>query len=1198
MNKFKKLLVLVLLLVVSVTVFTVVAFASEDEALVKHQALLALLDYETKNEGDLAEANPDGAGHFEIAVAENGNKYIKHHVSSGTGNASYAGNGYQANTSYSISEYPYLTFDFDIAKIEGDYAGAGFNPYYYGNGPVYDDFGNLSTTLKQETGGNTTIKLSAFKKYLPQEYYTWAHVTLIFKYHIMDDTEYIGGYAYVNGELVYTNHTLHTLSTARLASNYYFGTFRINNDGGTNTKNFTGYDNWQINYFNKAYTDEEVASYVYNENYKLPYGKTVARIGSVLYDSVPSAIAACKYGEVITLLADVEDVMRIEKPVTIDTNKYGEDGLPTGEKYQFSSTSTSLLSSTVDGVVMFKQVQNASVEIYWDDCPGIAANGVCTCDKQYLDENGEHIMSHLTPTAMLNSVPFYDGETPTFPIVNGISKEFIGWSYTQGGEVEELRAITPEDVNKGWIALYPVYRELQYSIEVIDVSGSSTFYLASEYDAAFSASAANSTIKLHTDVNIDVQIDLAKKNLTLDLNGFTLGHVKATITDYEATYDSSTGSYVKGAQMGEPVESGTAGYIFYSKASNFTFNITSSRPGGVLATVTVSADRWMCDGVPVKVDNVVTASGGGLFSLYPSNATYNIVSEKGYLTIYAGCLFYGEHGSNGAGLATTIDGANIYLIGNHGEGGNAIRGGGNHYFRNCTILGSGGNLHKNSSGTARNRDSNFFYENCDISNGTFYSAATTDTFTFTNCRLNVKFSGAFELYIGDGTYSVVDPTTFSTFKEDNSLEVLAVSESFTYNRLTGAQINLDPVTLLPNATPSVNETSGTYEYYYFNPLYGPTTVIWKDIDGNVISEVTASKNKPVVAPEIVVAVDGWRKVSNITWVDSEGNPSDLMLGDAEEYVFTAKLPEEADRQYSSHLTVAKLSMAYYSRFAYNIYVPKTDAVEVISIAGKAVDTVAFIDGEEYYVYTVHVDPIDALEDYTVSVEYAIDGQSFTAELTVSAYVYAMASVADTAHTAADKEASGALIRYIEQIYKYAAAAGTPMSDEAREKISAFYAEYTPADYVTEYPQNEIHYVDVAAIGGLIESMYFRVWNGTRVGFAVSLTDEAVALGYKVSIGGAQVEASLDGKLFYAEGVALYASLMNPSYSVSVVDAEGNVVMRDLDGDSVAEKEASTNYSMATYIVSMEDTESDVELVKALYALGKATIAVRNEYVNN
>ena len=114
MNKFKKLLVLVLLLTVSVTVFTVVAFASEDEVPVKHQALLALLDYETKNEGELAEANPDGAGHFEIAVAENGNKYIKHHVSAGTGNTSYAGNGYQANKSYSISEYPYLTFDFDI----------------------------------------------------------------------------------------------------------------------------------------------------------------------------------------------------------------------------------------------------------------------------------------------------------------------------------------------------------------------------------------------------------------------------------------------------------------------------------------------------------------------------------------------------------------------------------------------------------------------------------------------------------------------------------------------------------------------------------------------------------------------------------------------------------------------------------------------------------------------------------------------------------------------------------------------------------------------------------------------------------------------------------------------------------------------------------------------------------------------------
>ena len=1194
MNKFKKLLVIMLVLAVSLTVFAVVAFASDEEPLEKHQALLELKDYETYNEGDLAEANPAGAGHFEIAVAENGNKYIKHHVSAGTGNTSYASIGYQSNKKYSISEYPYCTFDFDIAKIEGDYAGGSFNPIYYSNGPVYDDFGNLSKTLNNGDGGSTSLALSSFQKYLPQEYNTWAHVTVMFKYHIQNDAEYVGGYVYVNGELVYQNATLHTLSTQYFASNYYFGTFRINNSGGTNTKNFTGYDNWQINFFNKAYTDEEVAKYIYNENYELPYGVTIARIGHVPYDSIPKAIEAYKPGDVITLISDVDKVISVEKPVVFDTNKYNENGTPTGEFYSIPTTSTTLLSSSENGILSFKQVQNASVEVYWDDCPGKALGKACTCPSEYLNENGEHRMYQFVPSAMLNSVPIYTGEIPTFPIVDGVSKQFVGWSYTQGGEVEDIKAISAEDLPNGYVALYPVYETLQYSLEVISPEGVSSYYLEKEYDAAFSSAPANSTIKLHTNVNCDAQIILAKKNLTVDLNGFALCHNQYTVTDYEATYDSSTGKYVKGAKMADPVTIGTAGYVFYSTASNFTFTVTSSRPGAVLSSMSVSADRWMCDGVSVNVDNVVVTKGSGLYSLYPSNATYNIVSEKGYITIYAGCLFYGEHGGNGATLSTTCDGTNIYFVAKHGEGGNAIRNGGNHYFKNCTIVGCGDYLHKNAGGEKRNKDSNFFYENCDISNGSFYSSASTDTFTFTNCRLNVSFVGVYELCIGDNTYSVSDPSAFKTYIEDTSLEKLSVSEPFTYNKVTGAQINLDPVTLRPLATPSVNATEGTYNYYYFNPMYGPTKVIFKDLEGNVISEVVASKNKVVSSAPAISLGDGWRKVTNPIWRDAEGNISDLMLGDADEYVFTAELPAESEREYDSHLTVAKMNMSYYSSFAYNIYVPKVDGIDIVSIGGAAPQATVLIGGEEYYICTVYVNTLNALDDCAVTVEYVIDGQSFASELTVSAYIYAMASVEDSAHTALDKEATGALVRYIEECYKFNVA-GAALSDELQAKFDAFYAKYTPADYVTEYPQEELHAVNVSAIDGLIESMYFRV-RGSSIDFVVSLTEEAMNLNYKISFATSEYEVINEGKLFCTEQTPLYVSLMSSSYTINVVDAEGNVVMRDLDKDGTAETAATTQYSMATYISCMEADGYTVDIVKALYALGKATLAVRNSII--
>ena len=1210
MNKFKKILVLMLVLAVSLTVFAVVAFASdEEETLEKKRASIgSYLTYETYEEGELAEANPDGAGHFEIAVAENGNKYIKHHVSKGTGNTSYAGNGYQANNKYSISEYPYLTLDFDIAKIEGDYAGAGFNPYYYGNGDVYDDYGNLYKTLKQVTGGNTSVYLSTFKKYLPTEFNTWAHVTILFKYHIMDDTEYIGGYIYVNGELVHFDHTLHTLNTEYPAANYYFGTFRINNHGGTNTTNFSGYDNWQINVFNRAYTEEEIIAEVYPDGYELPYGVTIAKIGNAVYDRIPKAVDAFKNGDVITLIADINTPINVDKPVTFDLNKYDEDGNPTGEFYNLSTTSTTLVSDFNEetGLLVFKQVQNASVQVYWDDCPGVAAGGECTCPDVYLNENGEHTMSEFTPSAMLNSIPSYTGEIPTFPIVDGVSKQFVGWSYTQGGEVEDLRVITADDVNEGWIALYPVYEVLQYSFELIDASGNSTYFLEDEYDAVFASASKNSTIKLHSDVATKNAISF-NQTLTLDLNGYSFGNLLTKTTPYEAIYDPETGKYTKGAALGEQVTTGDGGYVFYITKSSFTFNITSSRPGAVMYNVNVTADQLIHDGKVVGSE-VTGLTGSGLFSLYPSSATFNIYGEN--ITFYTGTLFYAEHGGCSSSLSVNIDGGTYNIVAsfnnkgalNLGEGLFALRRGGNHTVKNATFNCNGLLIWKN----AWAKETTMTFDNCNIYNASVYNTSAVDKMYINNSRVHLLWSG------GNKTPIIIGENNKITFEYDNpdrtyelaeGIEANAITETFTYdvfphvaNKNSAVGVLFDPITLEPLLENDAVKTEGTFIYQTFNPMYGPTNVTFKDLNGNVISQFVANKNRPVTAP-VVALGDGWRAVSNVIWRDADGNVSDLMLGDADEYVFTAELPEEAAIEYDSHLSVAMMSMSYYSSFAYNLYVPKVDGVEVTAICGAAPDRVVSIGENEYYLYTVSVEAVNSFDDFIASVEYVIDGQTFASSITMSAYVYAMASVSNASHTAADKEVTGALVRYIEECYKYAAA-GASVARDVQEKLDAFYAQYTPADYVTEYPAEELHTVNVDAVGGLIESICFNISDGARVGISVTLTDEAVELGYRVSLGDSVlISASEDGKTFSAYNAPLHSVLMNPTYTISVTDAEGNVVSRDLDGDETAETLAQTSYSMATYLKAMQETGADVELVKAFYAFGKAVIAVREGHNN-
>ena len=695
MYKLRKILVLMLILVVMVASFTIVAFAAEDDGATveKKVGVLSCYNFESGEEGSLSfQANDDGKGYFGVAVAENGNKFIKHYFKSGVGNDGYLSGPYMANKTYSFAEYPYLAIDIDISKLTAEYTECTIQAIDYAYGPVYDDLGNLVKTLNGSAGDTTvSLPMSTFKKYLPTEKNVWAHVTVVYKYHIFDGGEYIGAYAYVNGQKVYSDDTFKAVSETYLASNYYYGTFRVGNSGSVDnsaTKQ-TGYDNWQMTFFNEGYTLDEVASYVYNDSYELPYGVTVAQVGNNVYDNLNKAIQAAQPGQVVTLLNDVKQTISVEKVVQIDTNKYDENGEPTGEYYNLSTTSSTLVSSAENGVLSFKQLQNASVEVYWDDCPGKTAGGECTCDPLYLDENGNHRMYEFDASAMLNSVPSYNGVIPEFPIVNGVSTQFIGWSYTPGGEVEPLRPVTEDDVKEGWIPLYPVYETLQYSLEVINSDGSTAgYYLASEADAAFSGAKANATIKLHTDVKLSAYITLTKKNLTLDLNGHSFGAVRTTVTDYAATYDEATGEYIKGEKIADPVTEGKETYVFYTAANGYVFNITSSVPGGVISSLSVSYDRWICDGVPVKTDNAALTSKGGaaLFNLYPSSATFNIKAPKGYLTIYTGGLFYGEHGSCDKNLRTTIEGATIYFVGSYGEGGNAIRGGGEHYFRDCVMV--------------------------------------------------------------------------------------------------------------------------------------------------------------------------------------------------------------------------------------------------------------------------------------------------------------------------------------------------------------------------------------------------------------------------------------------------------------------------------------------------------------------------------
>ena len=152
---------------------------------------------------------------------------------------------------------------------------------------------------------------------------------------------------------------------------------------------------------------------------------------------------------------------------------------------------------------------------------------------------------------------------------------------------------------------------------------------------------------------------------------------------------------------------------------------------------------------------------------------------------------------------------------------------------------------------------------------------------------------------------------------------------------------------------------------------------------------------------------------------------------------------------------------------------------------------------------------------------------------------------------------------------------------------------TPAPYATEYPSKAVHTVNETAIDGLIESISFTTVS-SRVCLAVTLTDEAVAAGYKVFFSGVGWgnEYNIGGKTYYTNNRPLYKYLMVDKYTITVVDKDNKDLYRDLDGDGTAETLAATSYSMPTYITVMEAKGQNVDLVKALYDFGTAVLKVR------
>ncbi len=1210
MKKLSKALLLVFAIALMFTVFSVVTFASEDAAaatVAKEKANpLKFYNFDGYEPGSLAfEANDDGKGTYQVAIADNGNGYIEGWVApkveGSTANDSYLSGPYQANSTHNMAEWPILAIDIDIAKISGSYTDASkMYFYYYGYGDVYDELGNKTGTLKNATGANFAFSFSTIESFLPEEVMEWSHVTVLLQVNNIEGVNYISLYAYVNGECVYTNIQHHKIATTYSLSNYCFSTFRVNNSSGTvNEKNKAAYDNWGFTFFNAGYTVDEAAAECYYEGYELPYGITVAKIGEEVYDDINDAIDAAKSGEVIKLVGNISGTTAVEKTVIIDTNKYDDAGAPTGEFYEFTASSTTMLEERKDGIVTFSKAQNSSVQVFWDDCPGVFEGGDCTCDKKHLGDNGEHIMSIFSESVMLNSIPVYQGEIPEFVVdENGHSRRFVGWTYTQGGEAEEIRPISEADLEEGWVALYPVYEDFYYSYEYTDSDNVVTYYLAEEFSAMFSRATNGSTVKLLTDVEITSAVSLSV-NITIDLNGYDLYGYDQKNDKYSATYDDATGTYVKGELIEEGVSTlGTTTNLFQLSGDDKTFTLKSSRSGSDVFVATIFYDSWICDGKEVKKE-FIKADGGGLIAQNKAIGCDVVIYGDG-ITFYGSCLILSENHNNDNRNTLFIDGGTYY---------NAVKNyksmvhwtiGGEVTIKNALFVDNNDGMFRVDSHAKAK--ANVLFENCDIIGNAPIRIADDDTVvTVKNCRIYGNWNSTYGAIFDDKTMTVTDMTSSKGSVKDG-LSQISVSKTIAYKDIAAKMsLDIDLETMKPSGIVETTTVEVTYKYMILDPVSGVAKITWKDAAGNILATTEAIKGEQTSAPAVEIKTgNGYTAVTNVAyWTDEAGEKSDLLIGDESEYTFIAVLPAEEERNYVLYMDSAMLNMGYMMHFVYNLYLPVSEGVVIEKVgnttygSSKTPSTVWIYD-QEYYVFTIYANTTGAFSNSSSWVTFSANGKSFTFQVSINAITYANMALDDPKTTDVEKEAIGCLIRYIEESYKYVDATVNAdgekiYTDAIKAKVEAFYERYTPAEYVTEYPANSIHTVNEKLLEGIVESVYFAAYSsGGKVTFIVELTDEAVAAGYTVAMSGitSNPKSRLDGKMWYTDNTKLHSSVMTAKYTITIKDAEGKTLTREIDGETF---NVSFNYSLATYCNAMPDCE----LTKAMYAFGNAVRAVRN-----
>ena len=1181
MRKFTKILTLILTLAVIVATFSVVAIAAAPTT-------PATLNPATGSVGDgtytgiaagksLSNAS-DRLGKFTAAQADDGNIYVLNEYESATGtkNDYYLFNPTYQRDAYSVTNYKYYVFDYDIMTLTGS----------YGEVTVQADIWNGKSSMFY--GQNKDIT-----SYFSTTPYEWQHVTHVVEYAaegVFKQHYYVNGVRVAGSTHDYSKDTTWT----NLNGNYseiIVGAVRFMSV--KNADAVVGYDNLKSSFFPENYTLEQISTYFYTENYVFPYGRTEAKIGDTIYDDVNKAIAAAGENDVVKLTMNAARDLVIDKNVTIDANIYDADGTATGElyTYEFKSTQAYIPTATDTAGILSYAPNPNRVFVSWDP----ACDTECDC---YADFGGHKLTA--STLAVLGEAPFYPAEAPVFETVNGLKKEFLGWSYENDGTVDEIKEITEADVALGTLNLYPVYKQTQYDIEYITSAGVSTYHFEDEFYTVISKAAAGSTVRLHSDIYTECATITLTVSITLDLNGHDLKRTFVYGNVYEATVDAETGDYICDT-TGTPTAVAVSYNFFTSSTKYISLRITSTAGGGSIYSASMEANTWKYNGEIVKREATGTVKSNRLFTAGTSSLTLKL---DGGITVYMYTIWH-QVSASATDLVVDIKDIIFYRVDN------GIIDKSNGYYSVIAMLSAKDNtinlenskfifpvksttssnfIDFISLGTSKKYYegcvSNVTVKNCDIvkPDGVSYinivnnRTEGTANFVYENCRLyditaNIAVSKNGTIFSSGKDAS---GETLSSHTVADGYEKAAVS-------LTGTYAFLDSAKFAVNASGdglSFDFAKTNKSLTFSAAAVKPVTVNWI-IDGEVIkTETLTPAVDTLVAPAKTAEIledDPYRNKGYV-WVDAieGGNIISDILGLAngsfawaEEYNFYGVKEHDGVINYVGGIKDVMFNVSYYTNFKYNLYLPADEKITIDGIELELVGTVA-IYGNKYNAYVGDWNTTGASDNTAVDVTFTVDGVTYTQTFNFSALVYAEMILSNPVNDVEAKAVAN-MVRYIKE-------ARLASSLEAGEEFDKLIALGNLADLGAKEDYVDTT-VDYSTLAGYVSEIRFML-DGTNAAYLITLTSSDVDVAVKFVDGEEIVlaDSTTTENAKYTTGTRVY-DIANKAIEITVT-----IPAADGGEPTVI----TGTYSVKAYI-----NATDNALTKAMYEFGVAADAYRS-----